>query len=107
MLFALIALAIGVIEWLRSRGTLARPAWGWIFPSLAVSAAIMLFMHKHGEGPVADKIYRYHAIMAVSGILAMMAKVFDDSRLFDSRISAYMWTTLIMFVGFLLLIYTE
>jgi hypothetical protein len=107
MLFALIALAIGVIEWLRSRGTLARPAWGWIFPSLAVSAAIMLLMHKHGEGPVAEKIYRHHVIMAVSGVVAMIAKVFDDARVFNSRTSSYVWTTLMMFVGFLLLIYTE
>jgi copper resistance protein D len=107
ILFTLIVFAIGIIEWLRYRRVLTHAAWGWLFPSLAVSAALMLFMHKHGEGPVADKIYRYHAIMAVSGILAMIAKVFDDSRLFDSRISAYIWTTLIMFVGLLLLIYTE
>ncbi|MGE0679970.1 MAG: hypothetical protein AB7P69_03530 [Candidatus Binatia bacterium] len=107
ILFTLIVFAIGVIEWLRYRGVLTHSAWGWIFPSLAISAALMLFMHKHGGGPVADKIYRYHAIMAVSGIIAMVAKVFDDSRLFDGRMSAYIWTTLVMFVGVMLLIYTE
>lgn len=106
ILFTFIIFAIGVVEWLRSRGTLAHPAWGWIFPSLAVSAAIMLLMHKHGEGPVADKIYRHHAIMAVSGIVAMIAKVFDDAQLFSNRASSYVWTTLMMFVGFMLLIYT-
>lgn len=107
MLFTLIALAIGVIEWLRCRGTLTHPAWGWIFPSLAVSAAIMLFLHHHGEGPVADKIYRHHSIMATSGIIAMVAKVFDDARFSNSRVPGYIWTTLIMFVGVMLLIYTE
>jgi hypothetical protein len=106
-LFTFIVFAIGVIEWLRYRGMLTHSAWGWVFPSLAVSAALMLFMHKHGEGPVAEKVYRHHTIMATSGIIAMIAKVFDDSRLFDSRTSAYIWTTFIMFVGFLLLIYTE
>jgi hypothetical protein len=45
--------------------------------------------------------------MAVSGIIAMIAKVFDDSRSFNSRIPSYIWTSLIMFVGFMLLIYTE
>ncbi|HXG19491.1 MAG TPA: hypothetical protein VNN62_10525 [Methylomirabilota bacterium] len=107
MLFTLIVLAIGVIEWLRCRGTLTHPAWGWIFPSLAISAAVMLFLHKHGEGPVADKIYRHHSIMAVSGILAMVAKVFDDSRIVNSRTLGYIWTILIMFVGLMLLLYTE
>lgn len=107
MLFTLIALAIGAIEWMRCRGTLAHPAWGWIFPSLAVSAAIMLFMHKHGEGAAADKIYRHHSIMATSGIVAMIAKVFDDSRLSDSKVGSYVWTGLITFVGFMLLIYSE
>jgi hypothetical protein len=107
MLFTFIVLIIGGIEWLRCRRTLTHPAWGWIFPSLAVSAAVMLFMHKHGEGLVADKIYRHHSIMAVSGIIAMIAKVFDDSQIFKSQLSNYVWTTLIMFVGFMLLIYTE
>jgi putative copper resistance protein D len=107
MLFTLIVLGIGAIEWLRYRGVLSHPAWSWLFPSLAVSAAIMLFMHKHGEGAVADKIYRHHSIMAVSGIMAMVAKVFDESRSFNSRIPGYVWTILIMFVGFMLLIYTE
>jgi uncharacterized membrane protein len=107
LLFTLIALAIGAIEWMRCRGTLTHPAWGWIFPSLAVSAAIMLFMHKHGEGEAADKIYRHHSIMAVSGIVSMVAKVFDDSRLSNGRVLGYIWTGLIMFVGFMLLIYSE
>jgi len=107
MLFTLIVLGIGGIEWLRSRGILVHSAWGWLFPSLAISAALMLAMHKHGEGLVADKIYRHHAIMAVSGVIAMIAKVFDDSRLFDNRVGSYIWTTLIMFIGLLLLFYSE
>lgn len=107
LIFICIVWGIGVIEWLRYRGTLSHPAWGWVFPSLAISASIMLFMHKHGEGLAAEKIYRHHAIMAIAGIVAMIAKVFDDSRLFNSRLGGYMWTSLIMFVGFMLLIYSE
>lgn len=107
MLFICIVWGIGIIEWLRCRGTLSHPAWGWVFPSLAISASVMLFMHKHGEGPAAERIYRHHAIMAVSGIVAMIAKVFDDSRLFNSKLGGYVWTSLIIFVGFMLLIYTQ
>lgn len=107
VLFTVIVLGIGVIEWLRCRGTLTHPVWGLIFPVLAVSAAGMLFLHKHGSGPVADKIYQHHAIMASAGIAAMLAKVLDDGRLLRSRVNAYVWPGLMMFIGVMLLIYSE
>ena len=106
-LFTCIVLGIGVVEWLRCRGTLTSPAWGLIFPVLAVSAAAMLFLHKHGEGPTADKIYRHHVIMAIAGILAMVAKVLDDAKLLKANIGGYAWSALMMFIGVMLLLYTE
>ncbi|MBI3304234.1 MAG: hypothetical protein HYZ72_19385 [Deltaproteobacteria bacterium] len=106
-LFTFIVLGIGVIEWLRCRGTLTHPVWGLIFPTLAISAAAMLFLHHHGSGPAADKIYRHHSIMASAGIAAMIAKVLDDSRLLRNRVNGYLWPGLIMFIGFMLLIYSE
>jgi hypothetical protein len=106
-LFAFIVLGIGVTEWLRCRGTLKSPAWGFIFPVLAVSAAAMLFLHKHGEGPSADKIYRHHVIMASAGIVAMVAKVLDDAKLLKTNVGGYTWSVLMMFIGLMLLIYTE
>jgi len=106
-LFTFIVLGIGVIEWLRCRGTLTHPVWGLIFPTLAISAAGMLFLHKHGSGAVADKIYRHHSIMASSGIAAMIAKVLDDTELFESRLGSYLWPGLIMFIGVMLLFYSE
>jgi hypothetical protein len=106
-LFTVIVLGIGVVEWLRCRGTLTSPAWGLIFPVLAVSAAAMLFLHKHGEGPTADKIYRHHVIMAIAGILAMVAKVLDDAKLLKANVGDYVWSVLMMFIGVMLLIYTE
>jgi hypothetical protein len=67
----------------------------------------MLFLHKHGSGPEADKIYRHHVIMAIAGIIAMSAKVLDDSQLLRSRVNAYLWPGLVIFVGFMLLVYSE
>jgi hypothetical protein len=67
----------------------------------------MLFLHKHGEGPVAEKIHLHHSIMATSGIIAMVAKVLDDSRLLNSQVNRYLWPGLIMFIGAMLLIYSE
>jgi len=106
-LFTFIVLGIGVIEWLRCRGTLTHSVWELIFPTLAISAAAMLFLHHHGSGPSASKIYRHHSIMASAGTAAMIAKVLDDSRLLTNRMGAYLWPGLVMFIGFMLLIYSE
>lgn len=37
----------------------------------------------------------------------MVAKVFDDARLFNHKFCGYLWTMLIMFIGAMLLIYAE
>jgi len=102
-----VVLGIGVIEWLRCRGTLTHPLWGLIFPALAISAAGMLFMHKHGSGAAADKIYLHHSVMASSGIVAMVAKVVDDTEMVENRLGSYLWPGLIMFIGVMLLFYSE
>ena len=106
-LFTFIVFGIGMVEWLRCRGMLTHPVWGLIFPVLAVSAAAMLFLHKHGEGLTADKIYRHHVMMAITGILAMVAKVLDDAKLLKVNIGGYAWSALMMFIGVMLLLYTE
>lgn len=106
-LFTVIVFCIGVIEWLRCRGTLTHPAWGLIFPVLAVSAAAMLLLHKHGEGPAADKIYLHHVTMAIAGILAMGAKVLADAKLLPVKVGGYVWSVLMMFIGVMLLLYSE
>jgi putative copper resistance protein D len=106
-LFTFIVLGIGLIEWLRCRGILTHVAWGMIFPTLAIAAAAMLFLHKHGEGEVADRIYRHHAIMASAGILAMIAKVSTEARLVKNAKAELIWPGLMMFIGIMLLLYRE
>lgn len=107
VIFTLIILSIGVIEWLRCRGTLLHPLWGLVFPALAVSAAFMLFAHRHGEGDSADKIYRHHVTLGIVGIIAMTAKVLGDAQLVQGKIGRYLWSGLMMFVGVMLLLYSE
>ena len=107
VIFTFIVLGIGIIEWLRCRGRLTHSAWSLVFPALAVSAAFMLFAHKHGEGLSAEKIYRHHIIMAVTGIIAMIAKVIADTQLMKGRFGDYLWTGLMVFIGLMLLLYTE
>ncbi|MGE0826898.1 MAG: hypothetical protein AB7G75_03005 [Candidatus Binatia bacterium] len=106
-IFTSIVLSIGVVEWLRSQGKLTHPLWSLTFPALAVSAALMLFTHPHGEGPSAEKVYRHHATMAVAGIAAMIAKVLEDTQVFANKVSSYAWSGLIVFIGVMLLLYSE
>ena len=107
VLFTCIVLAIGVIEWLRCGKKLSQPLWGLLFPTLAISGAVMLLLHKHGSGPEAEKVYRHYVLMAVAGIVAMIAKVLDDSRLLRTRLAAYVWPSLVMLIGILLLFYPK
>lgn len=107
VIFTFIILGIGVVEWLRCRGILSHRLWSLVFPALAVSATIMLFAHKHGEGVAADKIYRHHATMAVAGIIAMTTKVMGDTRLLNGKISNYLWSGLMMFIGIMLMNYSD
>jgi hypothetical protein len=47
-IYALIVIAIGVLEWLRARDVLS-PVWKrWSFPALALCGALLLTMHAHG-----------------------------------------------------------
>jgi cell division protein FtsW (lipid II flippase) len=46
--YALLLLAIGVIEYLRARGHLGRFWRTWSFPALAIFGAAFLLMHDHG-----------------------------------------------------------
>jgi hypothetical protein len=45
--------------------------------------------------------------MASAGIAAMLAKVLDDAQLLRSRVGGYLWPSLMMFIGVMLLIYSE
>jgi len=49
-IYAILLLAIGVVEYLRVRGNLS-PLWRtWGFPAIAVLGAVLLLFHDHGSG---------------------------------------------------------
>jgi hypothetical protein len=45
--------------------------------------------------------------MATAGILAMVAKVLDEAKLLKNNLGGYIWSVLMIFIGFMLLIYRE
>ena len=48
-IYALLLIAIGVVEWLRARGSLPRFCRIWLFPILAVAGAGLLLIHDHAS----------------------------------------------------------
>src|SRR5574337_359626 len=71
-LSGLIILAMGVVEWLRVRGTLSHWVWGLIVPWLAVTGGTILLFHLH---PVSNFNYlgRNNQPHITEGITAILA----------------------------------
>jgi hypothetical protein len=72
-IYAILLIAIGVIEYLRSRAKLS-PRWApWVFPILAIFGGVFLFFHEHGgnESPLGNgDIHAQHAGAQSSAAIA-------------------------------------
>jgi hypothetical protein len=55
-IYAILLIAIGVIEYLRSRAKLSQRWAPWVFPILAIFGGVFLFFHEHGssESPLGN-----------------------------------------------------
>jgi len=55
-IYAILLIAIGVIEYLRSRAKLSQRWAPWVFPILAIFGGVFLFFHEHGgsENPMGN-----------------------------------------------------
>ncbi len=117
----LILLAIGLIEFLRRRGRLRHPAWGYLFPGLAVAGgAMLLFLHGgHSAnlmltfisqqliwGFAGFKIYLQHAAMGILALLLGGTKLLWD-RDPEKRDRPLVWRVVMILFGLLLLFYSE
>jgi hypothetical protein len=73
-LSGLIILVLGIVEWLRARGTLFHWAWGLLFPWLAITGGTILLFHLH---PVSNFNYlgRNNVPHVTEGITAILAGV--------------------------------
>lgn len=108
-LSGVIILAIGIVEWLRVRGTLAHWAWGMVFPWLAITGGTILLFHLH---PVSNFNYlgRYNQPHITEGITAILAGV--TYLLSEWRIMTWRWwrfvpAGLVALVGIQLIVYLE
>lgn len=112
--FAILLLALGVIELQRTRGAL-RSVWsGWVFPALGVIGSSMLFFHHHRAGmhgpnhmEIMRRIQSEHFSFAISGFGIALSKGLSETRFAWKAFFAQLFPALLMVLGALLMVYTE
>jgi putative copper resistance protein D len=111
-LYAVLALTVGAIEWLRRSGRLRGAAWSIPLPIFAVIGGLVLFVHMHGPHPSAHKIALHHAAMGTMAVLAGSSRLVSTrgSDLLGTRVRvnwSFVWAGFILLIGMQLLLYSE
>ncbi len=132
-IYALLLIALGILELQRARGRLPRYLALWGFPAFAVFGAVLLFFHKHMTGDInigmgqemqnmpgmddmllghdmaatMEKIKSEHLCYSVVGSVVAFFKFASDGDYIRRKFIKFIWPALICFLGVLLVIYTE
>jgi hypothetical protein len=114
-LYAVFLLGVGGIEMLRRSGMIRRSASGMPLPLFAILGGVLLFLHQHGDHPVAQKIAMNHMVMGTLAVAAGACKLAGWSKLLGKTSAAkarhsgwdLAWGGLILVIGVQLLFYTE
>ena len=112
--FAILLLALGVIELERTRGALKSVWSGWVFPALGVIGSSMLFFHQHRAGmhganhmEIMQRIQSEHFSFAISGFGIALSKGLSETRFAWKAFFAQLFPALLMVLGALLMVYVE
>jgi copper resistance protein D len=112
--FAVLLLALGVIELLRARGTLKAGWWGYVFPAIAMIGSVILLFHDHqghAHGPdhmeVMHRIQSQHLGFAVTGFGIALTKGLAEAPFASRPFFRRLFPTLLLVLGALLLTYVE
>lgn len=119
-IYALLLIALGAVEFQRSRGKLDKYVAVWGFPLLAVLGGFLLFFHKHSVGMAGMEmgqsmpdmnhtmlhIKREHLLFSILGFAVAAAKFFYDAG-FWRKALRFLWPAGISLLGVFLLLYTE
>jgi hypothetical protein len=108
-LSGVIVLALGLVEFLRLRGTLAHPAWGLFLPVLAIGAGAILVGHQHAVSNFSflGRANLPHVTEGITVILIGATKILHDWRRWRGRVAALSWPALTVALGLQLILYTE
>jgi hypothetical protein len=112
--FAVILLALGILELQRARGVL-KSAWAtWMFPVLAFCGSAMLLFHRHHSGmhgpqhmTVMARIQTQHLSFAATGFAIGVVKGLSELPTRWQVLFARLWSLLMIVLGVLLMLYTE
>lgn len=112
--FAVLLLAVGVIEMARARGRL-KSMWAvWVFPVLAIGGSVLLLFHSHNAGmrgahhtAIMARIQAEHLSYAVTGVGIGLTESLAEAKTRWHTVFAKLWPTLMMVLGVLLMLYAE
>jgi copper resistance protein D len=112
--FAVLLLAVGVLELQRARGIL-RARWSrWIFPFLAVTGSSLLFFHNHQAGmhgphhlASIQRIQTQHFSFSIVGFGIGLSKGLAETKFRWRPFFERLFPALLIALGALLLVYVE
>lgn len=112
--FAVLLLAVGLIEALRVRRSLKVVWLGLAFPVLALAGSVLLLFHSHSTGmrgpnhmAVMERIRAEHLSYAITGIGIGLAKGLAEVATKWQIVFARTWPILMVVLGVLLMRYVE
>jgi hypothetical protein len=113
-IFAVLLLALGVIEWQRARGALTAAWSAWVFPALAIGGSVLLLFHQHGGGMHGPdhmermaRIQSEHLSYSLAGIGLALTRSLSEIRTHWQTVFSRSWPVLMLVLGILLTFYRE
>jgi hypothetical protein len=112
--FAVLLLAVGVIELQRARKVLKARWAGWVFPLVASAGSLMLLFHDHQAamtGPngmeLMHRIQSQHISFSVTGLGIALSKGLAETPFAWRPFFDRLFPTLLVVLGALLMVYVE
>jgi hypothetical protein len=113
-IFAVLLLAVGLVEMERARERL-KAVWSvWVFPALAVTGSVLLLFHSHSaemrgtnDMAIMARIQAEHLSYAATGFGIGLTKGLAEVRTRWRAVFIKLWPTLMIVLGVLLMFYTE
>jgi copper resistance protein D len=113
-IFAVLLLALGTVEWQRTRGAL-KAAWAaWVFPVIAVVGSIILIFHQHEGGMAGEhhmetmkRIQSEHMSYFACGLGIGLTNGLSELKNRAAGFFGKIWPLLMVVLGVLLMFYKE
>jgi hypothetical protein len=112
--FAVLLLAVGVIELQRARGILKAMWAGWVFPIVASAGSLLLLFHEHQGGmtgpnhmELMHRIQSQHISFSVTGLGIALSKGLAETPFEWRPFFERLFPALLIVLGALLMVYVE